>query len=158
MYPVGYDPNSFISPPGHRYQATYSSEVLENGMIDLVESGRIDLWALHDAGAESCDINNIVARFQNGDISVLQRVQGSYADVSGLPKDLRGMVELGRSSVNLYDRLPDSVKEKFPTVDSWISSIGSKEWTEVMSSAAGQAQVSAPAADQGMPSGSAASD
>lgn len=158
MYPVGYDPNSFITPPGHRYQATYSSEVLENGMIELVESGRIDLWALHDAGAESCDINNIVARFQNGDISVLQRVQGSFADVSGLPKDLRGMVELGRSSVGLYDRLPDSVKDKFPSVDLWISAIGSKEWIEAMSLAAGQTQASAPASEQGVPNGSAASD
>lgn len=158
MYPKNYNPNSFVSNPGCRYQTKYVGEVLDDDQIHLVETGRIDLWSMHDAGAESCDINNIVARFQNGDISVLQRVQGTYADVSGLPKDLRGMVELGRSSVDLYERMPDSVKEKFPTVDSWISAIGSREWNEAMSMAAGQQQVSAPAADQGVPSVSAASD
>lgn len=157
MYPKNYNPNEFISNPGCRYQVKYVGEVLDDEQIFLTESGRIDLWAMHDAGAESCDINNIVARFQNGDISVLQRVQGTFADVSGLPSDLRGMIDLGRSSVDLYDRLPDSVKEKFPTVDSWISAIGSREWNEVMSAAAGQ-QVSAPADQQGAPSASAASD
>lgn len=158
MYPKNYDPNSFISNPGCRYQVKYVGEVLEDDSVYLTSSGRIDLWAMHDAGAESCDINNIVARFQNGDISVLQRVQGTYADVSGLPSDLRGMIELGRSSVDLYERMPDSIKEKFPTVDSWISAIGSREWNEAMSMAAAGQQVSAPADQQGAPSGSAASD
>lgn len=158
MYPKNYNPNNFISNPGCRYQTKFVGEVLDDDQIYLVESGRIDLWAMHDAGAESCDINNIVARFQNGDISVLQRVQGTYADVSGLPSDLRGMIDLGRSSVDLYERMPDTVKEKFPTVDSWISAIGSREWTAVMNEAAAGQQVSAPADQQGAPSVSAASD
>lgn len=158
MYPKNYNPNNFISNPGCRYQTKFVGEVLDDDRIYLVESGRIDLWAMHDAGAESCDINNIVARFQNGDISVLQRVQGTYADVSGLPSDLRGMIDLGRSSVDLYEKLPESVKSKFPTVDSWISAIGSREWTAVMNEAAAGKQAPPPADQQGEPSVSAASD
>ena len=64
------DPNSFKSNIGNRFKKQFIGVERKNGMIDLKESGEIDLWEMHNADAESCDLNNIVARFVNGDVSV----------------------------------------------------------------------------------------
>lgn len=132
MYPRDYNPNRFVSPAGTQFEPQYQGQVNEYGDIELIEVGVKDLRAMHNRDAESCDINNIVARFQNGDITALQAVQGSYMDVVGLPKDLRGMSDMIDSLRASYNVLDDSIKERFPNFQTWLENVGSPAWIEAM--------------------------
>ena len=91
MYPRGYNANSFVSPSGMRFVPVFEGMPGEGERIELVQVGVRDLKEFHNRDAESCDVNNIVQRFQNGDITALQQVQGSYLDLTGMPRKSFGI-------------------------------------------------------------------
>lgn len=126
------NPNSFVSNAGKRYKTKYVADLQENGMIDLIVSGKDDLWMLHNAAKEDCDINVIVARFCAGDVSVLSRRQGMYGDFSDMPSNLAEFMEAGKQSEFAYNNLPDDVKEKFPDFKSWLDSLTNGEFIDVL--------------------------
>lgn len=132
MYPKGYDPNSFVSVSGCRYKPIFEGMPGEGDKIELVQVGVRDLKEFHNRDAESCDINNIVQRFQNGDITALQQVQGSYLDLTGMPKDLRGMSEMIDGLRVSYDNLEKDIKDKYPTFNEWLENVGSPAWFDIM--------------------------
>ena len=126
------NPNSFVSNPGNRYKSNYIGDVQHNGMIELHETGKDDLWALHNACKNDADINVIVARFCAGDVSVLSRRQGFFGDFSDMPTNLAEFMNAGVTSQEAYNKLPDDVKEKFPDFKSWLDALSNGEFIEVL--------------------------
>lgn len=126
------NPNSFVSNPGNRYKKNYIGDVQQNGMIELHETGKDDLWALHNACKDDADINVIVARFCAGDVSVLSRRQGFFGDFSDMPKNLAEFMSAGAASQDAYNKLPDDLKEKFPDFQSWLNSLSNGEFIDVL--------------------------
>lgn len=127
------DPNTFISNAGKRFKKQFIGVERKNGMIDLKETGEVDLWEMHNADADECDINNIVTRFVNGDISVLSRSQGMYLDIAGAPKNLREMYDLIHDGEKAFFDLDPSIREKFNNdPKEWFESVGSEEWFSKM--------------------------
>ena len=101
------DPNRFVSKPGERFKPEYVGEVNEEGFIELVKVGEIDLVELHQRDATANDVNVLYERFCNGDITALSARQGSFLDALGLPRDLRGMYELVDNFGVAYDSMPE---------------------------------------------------
>lgn len=127
------DPNSFKSNIGNRFKKQFIGVERKNGMIDLKESGEIDLWEMHNADAESCDLNNIVARFVNGDVSVLSRNQGLYLDISGAPTNLREMYDLVHDGEKAFYNLDKEIQARFENDPlQWFESVGTEEWISKM--------------------------
>ena len=124
------DPHEFVSNPGERYKQNYIGDVQSDGSVLLVPSGKDDLWMMHNAAKEDCDINNIVARFCAGDVSVLSRRQGFYGDFTEMPSNLAEFMNAGVDTMAAYNNLPDDIKEKFPDMQSWLSSLSSGEFLE----------------------------
>lgn len=132
MYPKNYNPLDFVSNPGNRYKKEYVGEPQDDGSIVLVEVGETDLKEFHNRDAESCDVNNIVARFANGDVSALQQVQGSYMDMIGLPTDLRGMHDMISNLEFAFGSLPEEQRKQFASFDDWLGSVGSERFNKAM--------------------------
>lgn len=133
MYPKGYDPNKFVSDPGSRYAPVFQGDVKRDGQIELVCVGTDDLWELHNANADSYDVNNIVKRFQSGDISALNRVQGTYLDLTGMPNDLRGMYDFSKALEKAFYSMDSDLQAKFDnSFETWLKTAGSSEWFESM--------------------------
>lgn len=131
MYPVNYNPFRFVSESGDRYAPVLVGEVQDNGKITLFHTGEVrDLWKMHSAQAEQCDINNIVMRFQNGDLTVLQRTQGNYLDLTNMPHNLREAYELSNNIQDFYSNMPDEFRNRFSGFDDFLSSAGSEQWFE----------------------------
>lgn len=129
VYPKGYDSNSFVSDPGSRYESEFQGDVKRDGSIELIEVGKVDLWEMHNAGADQCDVNKIVERFQAGDITALNRVQGSYIDLTGMPNDLRGMYDFSQALENAFYAMPEEKRKLFDNdFKVWLSAAGSSEW------------------------------
>lgn len=132
MYPKNYNPLDFVSNPGNRFKKEYVGEPQDDGSIVLVEVGETDLKEFHNRDAESCDVNNIVARFASGDISALQQVQGSYMDMIGLPSDLRGMHDMISNLESAFNSLPDEKRKQFDSFEDWLGSVGSERFNKTM--------------------------
>lgn len=126
------DPNKFVSSSGNRYKILYVGDVQHDGSIELVETGKDDLVALHNAARDDCDINVIVARFCAGDVSVLSRRQGFFGDFSDMPENLAEFMNAGVQSQSAYNNLPDDIKEKFPDFKSWLDSLSNGEFLDVL--------------------------
>ena len=80
MFRTQYDARDRIeSNPGSPIKQLYSGSYNERGQVELREDGTEDLYAFIQSFAESTDIHAILSRFENGEVDVLEKVQGFYA-------------------------------------------------------------------------------
>ena len=70
---------------GNPIVETFTGRYDKNGDLQLVSTGTENLYDKIQAEAAACDMDNILRRFANGDISVLSQAQGVYADVADAP-------------------------------------------------------------------------
>ena len=75
-----------MSNPGNPIKQLYAGSYNERGQVELKEDGTEDLYAFIQSFAESTDIHSILRRFENGEVNVLEKVQGFYGDVTEMPK------------------------------------------------------------------------
>lgn len=127
MYPKGYDPASFVSNSGKRYKPEYIGEPDDDGVIQLVKVGEIDLVELHQRDAYANDVNVLYQRFCNGDITALSQVQGTFMDSLGMPRDLRGMYDMIEGYRQIYDNLTPEQRNGY-SFDKWLEDAGSESW------------------------------
>ena len=121
--------NDIFTEKGDPIKTVYSSKVNDDGTIELVPSGKEDWQAYIGSFADECDINVIVARFVNGDVSELNVRPGMYGDFTNMPKTYAEMLQLQINAKDSFDKLPLDVKEKFNNdFNQFMASAGSEEW------------------------------
>ena len=124
-----YDAHETIfAEPGCEDVPIYSPSVDNEGHIILDEVGVKNLPEYIDSFRESCDINNLVARFNAGDVSALSRVQGAYFDATQLPKTYAEMLNTVFNAEKTFNSLPLDVREKFDnSYVKWLSMMDDAE-------------------------------
>lgn len=108
---------------GERKRPIYQRECQPGKEATLVKVGESDLQAYIQSFAEECDVNRIVQRYANGDTSVLQRVQGVYTDVVGVPHDLTTAFETVAAARAYYETLPEAARREFGSLGKFLDSI-----------------------------------
>ena len=103
----------FPSNLGERERILYQPKFDENGVMDLVESGREDLYDFIQSHAESVDIHVLLARYQNGDIDALSRVQGAYGDFTNMPTSYAELLNKVNEGQSFFNSLPVDIRAKF---------------------------------------------
>lgn len=103
----------FISNGGQRERILYQPKFDENGVMDLVESGKEDLYDFIQSHAEAVDIHVILARFQNGDVDALSRVQGAYGDFTNMPTSYAELLNRVNEGQSFFNSLPVDIRAKF---------------------------------------------
>ena len=79
---VGLDTGSMII---QNYDFSWSDEIRD---FIIVEADKEDRQAYIDSFADDCGVYNVLKKFaKTGDLSVLNRVEGEYIDISNLPVD-----------------------------------------------------------------------
>lgn len=133
----GLKPNDFVSESGSGKREIFHGKLdPKTGIIELISDGFKDVYAEIQSYADSCDINRIVDRYMNGDIDILNQVQGVYGDFSSSPKTLAEVLSLGMEMEQKFNSLPPKIKEQFGNnYITWLSSAGSDDWLRVMSPA-----------------------
>lgn len=123
------NPERFCSESGERYKESFIGQYDENGQIVLKSTGTIDLQEKIQADKYACDINTIVKRYAAGDTDVLHRVQGSFIDVSSMPKSYAEYLNLSIRLKSDYDTLPVDIKSKFGnSFENYMLKFGSDDW------------------------------
>ena len=114
MFRTQYDARDRIeSNPGSPIKQLYSGSYNERGQVELREDGTEDLYAFIQSFAESTDIHAILSRFENGEVDVLEKVQGFYGDVTDMPKTYAEALQRIADSEKVFMSLPVDVRAKF---------------------------------------------
>lgn len=102
-------PEVIPTEAGDRIQPKYQKAVDDKGRPVLVEVGSVDLQEHIQSFAQEVDINRIVSRAVNGDTSVLQRVQGVFADISGMPTNVHELQTFYKAAEEAFNKLDSNL-------------------------------------------------
>lgn len=109
-------------PTGERKRPIFQRKCEVGKAPTLVKVGETDIQDYIQSFADECDVNRIVERYINGDASVLQRMQGVYSDVAGVPTDLTTAFETVSAARAYYDSLPDAARREFGSLGKFLDS------------------------------------
>lgn len=114
MFKTQYDARDrIVTNPGNPIKQLYSGSYNERGQVELKEDGTENLYDFIQSFAESTDIHAIMRRFENGEVDVLEKVQGFYGDVTEMPKTYAEALQRISDSEKVFMSLPVDVRAKF---------------------------------------------
>lgn len=114
LFKTQYDARDRIeSNPGNPIKQLYVGSYNERGQVVLKEDGTENLYDLIQSFAESTDIHAILRRFENGEVDVLEKVQGFYGDLTDMPKTYAEALQRIADSEKVFMSLPVDVRAKF---------------------------------------------
>lgn len=117
-----------VAPAGSRFAEDISLKYDERGNRIFYSNGKIDIYEKIQSFKDECNLELIVARCTaSGDFTPLQRVQGFYADVSKMPKNLAEVYSSVSAAQRIFSELPQEVASKFSNFEDFLSSIGDEE-------------------------------
>lgn len=110
---TSYDKYVSDSAVGSAFDIEYSSRFDDSGTLVLDVVGKRDVYSEIQEFRDSVDIYNILRRYAAGELDVLEKVQGFYADVSKMPKSYQEVLNLVAKTEQFFDSLPAEDKEIF---------------------------------------------
>lgn len=119
-----------FSPSGEELENTYAYEVDKKGMKQLQKTGETNVYEKIQMYAEETKVENVIQKVIAGDESVL-RPNNIYADISKHPKDMLEAMEQIHNLENTYNELSNKIKEKYPTIESWVENAGTMDWMKL---------------------------
>lgn len=116
---------SSSTPPGNRLRAKYRAVYDAGHNRCFVKEKDIDQYARIQSFKSVCLIDNLIRRYQNGDVLALNAVSGYFGDFSK-DMDLRSVYDSVNKVRSYFDSLSDSDKSKFGgSYDAFLSYISS---------------------------------
>lgn len=140
--------NDTCSCSGSRMRRIWTPHFVESRLglaeyeIDLTEDGEVDTFDAIQELSDYVDIDNIVKRYNNGEIDVLEKVQGFYGDLTTLPVDMRGIYDLNAQGKNLFDSLPDEVRDQIGDYKSFMT-MAAEKYNDIFESKESEVDVDA---------------
>lgn len=120
-------PPCHSSPVGGRRQPVYKRIKCPDGCYRLEKVGETDIQDLIDSYANETDINRIMRRYAEGDVSVLARMQGVYYDAVGAPTNLTTAFETVKHAKEYFNQLPAAVQREFGSLGGFLGAIRTVE-------------------------------
>lgn len=99
--------------PGNPIKQLYSGSYNERGQVELKEDGTENIYDFIQSFADSTDIHVILRRYQNGEVDVLEKVQGFYGDITEMPHTYAEALQRISDSEKVFMSLPVEVRAKF---------------------------------------------
>lgn len=119
MFKTQYDVRDrFYTSIGNPFVETFTGRYDKDGDLQLVSTGTENLYDKIQAEAAACDMDNILRRFANGDISVLSQSQGVYVDVADAPMHFTDALNMVRSVEDAFSQLSADEREKYD--NDWV--------------------------------------
>lgn len=79
---------TYASPTGERLVPVYGERVNSDGERVLEVIGETNQYDKIQASLDSTKIEDIIRRYEAGDITILEKSKGTYIDATKLPKDM----------------------------------------------------------------------
>lgn len=108
-----YDRLQVSAEPGSPIKIKYKGAYDDNGVFDLVESGKENLYDYIQSFKDSVDIHVILSKYMNGDQTALNRYEPLFGDFSQLPDNLPAMLNVIEAAKDSFNQLDPAIREKF---------------------------------------------
>lgn len=113
-FPTMYDKCARVyCDSGNAMKKVYKPSVRDDGIVELVEAGQESLYDYIQSWKDSVDINVILARYANGDVDALSKIQGAFGDFTQFPKTYAEVLNRVNQGKLLFDDLPLALREKY---------------------------------------------
>lgn len=123
---TAYNRPKTIPAPVGRSEAPIFDKIFDGNEWKLAEVGLDDIKGRIEASKSDCLIENIIRKFQQGDLSVLSRSQGFYSDTVGMPENLMQAQNFLIKCKNQFESLPLDVRSKFDNnFDNYLREVSS---------------------------------
>lgn len=153
------DRDPVYQEPGSPIRTLYGPIFDKQGRMSLEEIGQENLYDYIQSHADSVDINVILKQFQQGDVSVLSRVQGAYGDFTQMPKSFAEALNTLIAAEQYFNSLPVDVRAQFDhNFNQFIASMDAPDFTSRMGIDPNPDGVAAPSAGPAAASSPSASD
>lgn len=118
---------------GTRVKVLYAPEFDDDGRMQLVESGREDLYGYIQSHKDSVDINVLLKRFQNGDVTAFNRAQAFFMDTTDLPTTHAEWLNRVNQGRQFFDSLPAETRARFGNdFNRFIASMDSPDFAKLI--------------------------
>lgn len=104
------------APPVVEYPETrdiVKADVDKDGHEIFVVVDQENFYKKIQAQKDGCDLEQIIRRYLMGDVSVLQRAQGFYADARDWPKSRQEALNLAFEVERAYNNLPEEERAQY---------------------------------------------
>lgn len=116
------------SPVGSRIADKMSVVCGDRGNRYLKKTGETNLYDYIQSFKDEVDLNKIIDRcMMTGDVSLLQRVQGVYLDVTGMPTDNRTAQDILNHSRQIYESLDSKVKAHYNGFEDFLEAFANED-------------------------------
>lgn len=144
-----------FQPHGDPIKTLYGPVFDKQGRMELQETGQENLYDYIQSHADSVDIHVILKQYEQGDVSVLSRVQGAYGDFTQMPKTFAEALNTLIAAEQYFNGLPVEVRAQFDhNFNQFIASMDAPDFTSRMGIAP---EAPAEASRSSAPSGEAGS-
>lgn len=127
-YPTQFDRVRVRQPVGTRIHITYTGKLDKNGCVQLVESGKTDVYAAIQSHRDSCDINLILKQYAMGNTAALNRGNPQYGDFTAMPRTLAEALNAVNAAQAFFESLDVDERKKFDfNFEKFISSLSFDE-------------------------------
>lgn len=115
MFRTQFEPHLRVSAhPGSGDKPVYSPYYTEDGVLELEQTGKENLYEYIQSHAEGVDIHVILARFAaTGDTDIINRVQGFSFDATDMPKTYAEALNAMIHAENYFNSLPVETRARF---------------------------------------------
>lgn len=118
---------------GSRVRQHYQSRLDAKGNLVLIPDGEVNDYDAIQSHADSVDIHKILDRFAAGDVDVLSRMQGFYADFADVPSTYQEVLNAVIVGEETFNSLPVEIKDKFGhSFQRWMMAMGQPDFYEAM--------------------------
>lgn len=122
----------FVTNPGSRFKEQFHGVVRDDGRIELVSDGFIDIQKEIDQEAVGTSVPEIIARVTAGDPTAF-REPGFYADIVGMPKTYAEILNTVNDAKRKFELLPVEIRDKFhSSFEEWFATFGTEKWLDGM--------------------------
>lgn len=110
--------------PGKAEKVVFTQILNDKGEHVLIErpSEKYSLYYEIQKHADECDINCIIARYMNGDVNALNKVQGMYGDFVAVPSSYREYLDAALKAQMIFNQLSAEERAKYGSVEQFIMS------------------------------------
>lgn len=129
-----FDRKSVPYPETSSIVTDYQLSLAPDGKETLIAIGEHDIYPEIQSHAKSVDINEIILRYQRGDLDVLAQRAGMYGDFTNMPTSYAELYQNVLDAQAYFDSLPLEVRQKFDhSFSKFFTSIGTPEFEAVFS-------------------------
>lgn len=120
-------------PVGSRVKTLYGPVFDKQGHMTLEEIGKENVYDYIQSHADSVDIHVILKQFEQGDPSVLSRVQGAYGDFTQMPRTFAEALNTMIAAEQYFNSLPVETRAQFGhNFNQFIASMDAPDFTTRM--------------------------